>query len=498
MVKTEIAANGHVLKDITNVNVILGRNGAGKSRFLRALDAGLAENADFYIRYVSPERAGVFRREGHIDTNIERDKNWLRHVRSRNQAENFKAASASLIREVEIIYLRRLQSSPSLRMDPDKNFQSDRLDKINSLLANITMEQEGANFIFKDHQGTPIEADQISSGESEAVALATEILYFFETISTTKFNVLLIDEPDVHLHPDLQARLAKFITLLIDELPKELKERVAICVSTHSTPFVCALATSPYTSIGNKDFGATTVVQTLASDQLRKVAPFFGHPLSLTLANDPLLILEGEDDERVWQQVARSAQGRIRLFPVLANTVSQQSELEKFCAEILPSLYDHPQAYSLRDGDGAIGDIEDIGPIKRFRLQCYAIENLLLTDECLALMGTTWLEFCARASKWTQENPGHRDVPITLNLVNSTDRLRNTKIKVIRQLICSINEIKKPWETVVGQTIGSLKEAKDGAYTIYAYLGEKMWSELNLPKILPQEQISPKPAVEQQ
>lgn len=478
MNKNEINAGGSQIIGLTNINVILGRNGAGKSRFLRNLDSGLARSPEYQIRYVSPERAGVFRREGHIDTNIERDANFLRNSRSKNQAENFKAASASLLREVEIIYLRRLQNDRALREDSSRNFQADRLEKINSLLANITIEQERANFIFRDHQGETIQPDNISSGESEAVALATELLYFFETIDSQKFNVLLVDEPDVHLHPDLQARLAKFIVSMIDELSVEARKSVAICLSTHSTPFVCALASSEYTSIGNKEFGSSTVQQSLASAQLRKIAPFFGHPLSLTLANDPLMILEGEDDERVWQQAARTAQGRIKLFPVLATSVDQQTELEQFCAKILPSLYDSPKAYSLRDGDGSTGDLPNIGPIERFRLHCYSVENLLLTDECLASMNTSWDGFCAQATNWITDNNDHKDVELIRTLISSPDRMRNTRIKAIRQLVCAISGTKKPWETVVGQTIGRITNHINNENSVCSFLGEKATSAL--------------------
>lgn len=401
---TQIITGQAQLYNISNINVILGRNGAGKSTFLRRLDSELGYSPEYQIRYVSPERAGVFRRQGHIDTNMEQDTNYLRSSRLRNQAENFKAASASLLREVEIIYLRRLQDDQDLRSDASKNFRSDRLDKINSLLSNITIDQDKSNFIFKSHNNETIPPEEISSGESEAVSLATEIIYFFETIDQSKFNLLLLDEPDVHLHPDLQARLAQFIIRMLDELPPEKLEAVSICVSTHSTPFICALVNSQYTSIGNKDFGKSRVDLSLATDQLKKVAPFFGHPLSLTLTNDPLLILEGEDDERIWQQAARTAQGRIRIFPVLATSVSQQTELEQFCAKLLPALYDAPKAYSLRDGDGIDDDLPNIGPVERFRLKCYSVENLLLTDECLASLNTNWEGFCQKAQNWVKEN----------------------------------------------------------------------------------------------
>jgi len=454
--RSELTVQDVSILGITNINLILGRNGAGKSRFLRAFEAGLSGDQSFNIRYISPERAGVFRKEGNVETNMERDQNWLRSVRRKNQAENFKAVSAYLLRNVEITYLRRLQDTPSLRNDPERNFRTDKLDKINRLLSNISVEQVRAEFVLRNTLGADIPADQISSGESEAIALASEIMYFFETVDINKFNVLLLDEPDVHLHPDLQARLAQFIIGEVDGLPPEVRQTVALCIATHSTPMVCAFTSSDYTSIGTKHFDVNTVSQAAANGQLRKVAPFFGHPLSLSLSQDIPLILEGEDDERVWQQAARSAQGRIRLFPILATSVDQQSELESFCAPLLSTLYDSPIAYSLRDGDGVSADLNPIGPVRRFRLRCYAIENALITDECLDILGTNWEAFKVAAGQWAEDNKEHRDVAFVTELVQAPDRMRNKKIKKIRQLICSIAGSKKPWEVVVGQAIGAI------------------------------------------
>ncbi len=456
MLRTELSAGVVTLTGLNNVSVVLGRNGAGKSRLLRAIEQGIVNDVNFNVRYISPERAGVFRRDGNIMNNMERSPSWLSDVRRVNQAENFKAASANLLREIETAYLRRLQDSRELRQDLDRNFRTDRLDRINRLLANVSIEQEKSEFVFRSSAGELVQPDQISSGESEAVALAAEVMYFFETVDRTRFNLLLLDEPDVHLHPDLQARLAGFLLDQIEQLDDETRPRVVVLLATHSTALVCALAVSSRTSIGTKDFGVDSVRLVQSTEQLRKIAPFFGHPLSLSLSNDAMLILEGEDDERVWQQAARSSRGRIRLFPVLATSVDQQSALEAFSSQLLQSLYDAPVAYSLRDGDGAEGDLDAVGPVSRFRLRCYAIENTLLTDECLLLLGKTWAEFQAAATTWASEATTHRDKDLVQRLVVSSDRLRNTKIKNIRQLVCAIAGVTKPWEVVVGQALGSL------------------------------------------
>lgn len=458
----------------------MGRNGAGKSRFLRDIDQKARRNEqEFHVRYISPERAGSFQRNGNVLTNMSRDAEWLQRNRAVNQASDFKSASATLFSDAEKLYLRRLSDIPEIRNDPTRNFKSDRLSKINRLLTNISLELGNTDYEFRslsDHR--VIDPSQISSGESEAVTLAAEIIYFFDTLDLEKFNVLLLDEPDVHLHPDLQARLGKLIISMLDEF-KTHADIIAICLSTHSSPLVCSLAASPYVSIGTKSFAVNEISLKPASDELRKIAPFFGHPLSLSLSEDVALILEGEDDERVWQQAARTSQGLIKVFPVLAGSVDQQSQLEDFCVNLLNTLYDNPVAFSLRDGDGATDSLQHRLPLRRYRLRCYAIENTLLTNPCLAAMGITWEEFVAAAEKWPGNNQTHSDLKLIAELVKSKDRFRHKKIKKIRQLICSIVGCKKPWEVVVGQAIGALtKEDLENSNMLIDFLGEEMVSNV--------------------
>lgn len=112
MKEKELRGNTAHLIGLSNINVIVGRNGAGKSRFLRDIEQSISQNQKlFYARYVSPERGGSFKRDGNILTNMSNSPNWLRQSRAVNQASNFKAASAMLFREAETLYLRRLANT---------------------------------------------------------------------------------------------------------------------------------------------------------------------------------------------------------------------------------------------------------------------------------------------------------------------------------------------------------------------------------------------------
>lgn len=466
-----------VVRSLNRINIILGRNGAGKSRLLRTLDECMSAEARFRVRYITPERAGAFKRDGGIETNLISSPGWGSAVRRANQSAQFKAMSHFYLRNAESAYLRKLQNTDAR----GRSFQEECLDPISRLLSNVSIEQGEPDFVFRSAGGELIAPDGLSSGESEAITLAAELLNFFQALDEAKLNVLLLDEPDVHQHPDLQARLGRYLLDQIASLTAEHQSKVVVLLATHSTPLVCALAGSDHTSVGTKEFDSATISLAPLSDQVKKVAPFFGHPLSLSLSGDPMLILEGEDDERVWQQAARSSEGRVRVFPVLANSVDQQSELEAFCGPMLSALYDNPIAFSLRDGDGTTGSLTKQGPVVRFRLQCYAIENTLLTTECLKKLGVDWESFKQRAAKWIEANQGHRDCEPLRQLIDSTDRHRHKKIKALRTLIVSIAGSNKPWEVVVGQalasTIGAPSKSAD-PFALLSFVGTEAAKEL--------------------
>ena len=56
---------------------------------------------------------------------------------------------------------------------------------------------------------------------------------------------------------------------------------------------------------------------------------------------------------------------------------------ENWLAEKLPSLCDEPKAFSVRDRDDALGQLDDLGPMVRLRLECRTAENLILADDTL-------------------------------------------------------------------------------------------------------------------
>jgi AAA ATPase domain len=477
--------NGHKLSNITNLNIIVGRNGSGKSRFFREF-SNLRNDPAYFITYISPERASTFEIDAHVESNQRQNKDYLESGRIKNQAESFKKGSAVKLRELSMRFAYRLDKDSTLRLQVDKTFESEKLSKINGMLSNITIERDTSNeFKFVNTLGEVIPPSAISSGESEIVSLGTEILYFFDSCTPNKTNVLFIDEPDVHLHPDLQARLARFIISELNDLDEDLRKQTYVCIATHSTPLISELALSALSSIGTKYTDSNRVEQFPVSEKFNNLAPFFGHPLSKYVNKEIPFIIEGEDDERVWQFAYRASNGKLKIFPCLSNSVDHQLALENSCEKILSSIYDDPEAISLRDADGDLSrtDLPPIGCILRFKLRCYAIENLLVTDDVLKVQNMNWDTFVTAGNAWIQNNPKHDYVDDIRKLLSSKDRGRDRKIKNTRNIIPLILDSKKTWELIVGQSIGRLSCSSNlppTEHSIVEYVGLPLLLKLGL------------------
>src|SRR5690625_1291161 len=223
---------------ITNankVNILLGKNGSGKSTFLTKLESHYIHEPEKNFMYITPERAGTLTYEPNVERNIERDENWLSDNRRKNQTTQFKQQSISRYRKLQLLYYQELDSDMDQRRDKNHTFEKTILGKINSLLENIEIKPttNGIETFIKGTT-TKIPTEKISSGESELISLAIECLVFAKESDKDKQNYLLLDEPDVHLHPDLQYKLGQFLKELVIEY------NITIFIATHSTAFIGA------------------------------------------------------------------------------------------------------------------------------------------------------------------------------------------------------------------------------------------------------------------
>jgi len=450
--------------------VLIGKNGAGKSTLLRALNDGNSLN----IKYISPERGGTLKYDSNVDNNISNNVNWLKQSRQTNRFEQFRQQSAAQFRNLETSVLREIEQNNDKRADLTYTFDA-VLEQINALLPAIRMvRNDKGGFSVQTKAGVLLDESNISSGESELIALAIEVLVFSRQSVADK--ILLLDEPDVHLHPDLQQRFTAFVESVA------LEHDIRVVIATHSTAIIGAFSKTadlqivPVSQRGQADFSTFK-----RSDVCERILPIFGtHPLSTTFNKSPVVLVEGDDDRRVLEQVVRSSGGRVAFAPCVVGTVSELGEWEDWLVQFLPVLYDAPQAFSLRDLDDAQdAAINDLNHVCRIRLNCYAIENLLLSNQVLEEHEYTADSFRAALQARVEKFPDHKYTPAVRALVEGFENRRTINIKDIRNIIVAELGSSKPWEVLVGQLIAaSISVDNDDPHSIQAYLGQKAMNNL--------------------
>ena len=225
----ELTTGATTLKNLGHLNVIFCKNGVGKSPLLRALDAEYEKNPnEWLVKYISPERGGGLAFDPSVESNM-RSGNWATTHRRRNRAGQFRNMSFAEYKTLEILVLRKREA------DGGAPVFDDTLSTINALLDQVQVVRASTadpQFMRKEDQA-PQSADTLSSGESELLSLAIEILAFCHQVdhadNAEKKKLLLLDEPDVHLHPDLQHRLVELISAATAE------KDITTLVATHST-----------------------------------------------------------------------------------------------------------------------------------------------------------------------------------------------------------------------------------------------------------------------
>ena len=465
--------------DKGRIFTIIGKNGSGKSTFLRDLDNRAKQFNDNIgiIKYISPERGGKFSFDAAMFQNMHSSDDFASQRRRQNSVTQFREMSFVEFQKLETLVLRKIESDNDTRAS-DFTFNS-TLEEINQLIDNISVSRgtrEGFN-INDCSNGESRNPEQISSGEAEIICLAIEILSFVyqadHSENNNKINLLLIDEPDVHLHPDLQQKLANLITKAIKDKP------ICAFIATHSTAFLAGIKNENcYVCFKNNN---SDIKFSKVNEVLENVIPIFGaHPLSGIFNSNPILLLEGEDDERVWQQALRTSSGRLKYWPCVAGDIQSLNEHEVLASNILDSVYDQALAYSLRDGDNITEPLNDIDNVTRFRLNCKASENLLLTDDVLNFLNTNWEDLKTNINEWlnvneNSQNPKYQKMK---DFSENFDR-QNYNLKEIRLILLYIIGTNKPWEVAIGQTIALLNSSSnnnDGS--LKKFLGEKIVTEL--------------------
>ena len=435
-----------ILNNLTQFTILFGKNGSGKSILLRSWRDLDTEN----FHYISPERAGQMVFQANLMEEMQTGKQ-RRDQTQHNQFPNYR--QSVLARIGSYLSARGAIDDPVDMVKPSKIAA-----RLSELLPDFTikiMGQSPFSELIRESTGKIVEnVNQLSSGEAQILSLGIDIL---TTVATwhaegREKNLLLIDEPDAHIHPDLQVRFAEFVARLARDYS------IQIIIATHSTTTLSAIGrmAPDNTSIVYMEFAKSEFSAKIFSKALRSLtACLGGHLLMGQLMGSPMLLVEGDDDAQIWTQVPRH---HVVDFAVLPCGGDEIKEYQKILEQIFFSLLEPTESlagFAILDGDKMLPVANEHNTqnfIRFLKLNCLEAENLYLTDEVLAALDLSWGQ-AKDLIKYYASDYGQKE-PLLVS-VDDWNRKNYDIKKVINEIAKILDDKNVPWTVRIGKIIGA-------------------------------------------
>ncbi|EKD41710.1 MAG: hypothetical protein ACD_73C00566G0001, partial [uncultured bacterium] len=278
------------LSNIKNVTVLFGKNGSGKSEILRNIAQANPQNC----HYCNPEKAGIFAHNfGLLEQELSPDR--TKH-RGRNINENYYS---QVLTRIQAFFTKRGAWVDNTIPPPVSHLDLEKILRFLLPDKNISLIDQQPFFKIEG-----IDLNNLSSGERQILGTGIDILTVagIWKLEKRENSILLVDEPDAHLHPDLHINLALFLKKIVDDF------NVQIIIATHSTTLLAAIGhclvdqmSIVYLKRGNENQTAIN----FSAIQKELASVLGGHALMGPLFSVPILLVEGDDDYRIWSQVPR-------------------------------------------------------------------------------------------------------------------------------------------------------------------------------------------------
>lgn len=338
-----LGAGAWNLAGLTSVTVLFGKNGSGKSLLLRAWRDQIPQ----HIHYVVPERTGEIDYQPQYQT-----QQFDAEQRRQNSARNF-------VSEYRRQIVARIQTYFAVRGNnrtgtPPGN-PTELEQFLSMLLPDFSVEliptKNPPFAISRSIGGQQVTAaDQLSSGEAQLLTLGLDILTIgaIWDIERNPRRLMLVDEPDAHIHPDLQVRFADFLIRVAT------KYELQLVVASHSTTLLAALGqfAGARASVVYLDRTSTEVNASPFTPLMKELAACLGgHALMGSLFSAPLLLVEGDDDYRIWSQVPRHHVTNFAVIPSNGDEIRQYQRTLERLFSVLRTEPSTASGYALIDGD---------------------------------------------------------------------------------------------------------------------------------------------------
>lgn len=233
---------------------------------------------------------------------------------------------------------------------------------------------------FYDEDGDIRNFPQLSSGEKEVVILTFDIL-----TQNPSDCIILIDEPEVHLHPELMFRLIKVL--------KSIGEKNQFFLFTHSADIIGNSLDTGIHFIRPKS-RIVTGNQVIRIDENNiegfKNIPNIRETIGMVSIGKKLLFVEGDNtsiDRNIFATIAKASKIDMAIIP--SNSCSNINNMSLICDTLEKGLFGI-ELFMVRDRDGLTKEQIDNFILKSkgriIFLPFYHIENAFLDPQAISIV----------------------------------------------------------------------------------------------------------------
>ena len=402
---------------VPRVMILTGPNGCGKSTLLQAL-----RNVSRGIRpmYIGPHRASRRQRvrfrflgpEIRMGSVLAGDElpgyEGIRNITTRRTPWDQDDAASFLkfgLCQIELdrreAIARRYEQAGEIAKNSIPDVWQPLREMVENLLPHLTFEKidtsnrDEIKCLWKvSESSTVIDLDDLSSGEKSIIQtffplVEHRIRHVLDQLrdqayqKTAESICVLIDEPELHLHPNLQVGILDYFRQL------SIGENAQFVIATHSPTIVEYSSSDELYLLRPKDMvepGENQLIQIATNEEkLRLLKDVFGSTSNLT-AMRPILVVEGKREDK---QSKRAADARIytllseefsRITIMPAGGKTECRALARSLSSLLPGFSGQLRAYALLDRD-----LEDETPEQtdEHLLPVSMIENLLVDPKVI-------------------------------------------------------------------------------------------------------------------
>lgn len=456
---TYLGGGSLILDNLGSINIIFGPNGSGKSQLMRALSGDSPE--DHHL--ISPERPGDFQYNPSYASEEEigssRQSTRLQNITLDYRQRVFSRLSV-------VLKIRGTLKSPP----PDTHYDV-ASEFLSIIIPEFTLKyvgQQNKDFAIFRSTGEEVSANSLSSGEADLISVGLDMvaICLLWKLKDRSNSVLFLDEPNVHLHPDLDAKLALGIQYLVE------KFNVRFFISSHSTSLLSSII-----SISNDEVrlfymkkGSGLIRGVKPDPQLKVMSSIMGGSTVLGgVFGLKMVLVEGDDDFEIWNQATRSSSDlKLSVMPPSGGKPRQTRDRRMMVGLFEAMGNSNALGYVLQDRDERTGQprrntAEQKMPM--LWLGCREAENLSLCNEVLNELG-----FDTEAAR--QEISNHGIPTARVNQIFANRKFIKISKDEMIKIQAALFHHNSRWQSMVGKIIGRARPTGE----LEDFIGETVMS----------------------